>query len=306
MFAPPKREEEMKKRGRKNRGLYLRGRTWWMTYIGPDGKQHWESCHTKSKTESQALLEKRKVCVREDNLPEVKRVKPALFSELARDYEAWAKKQKGFLSKRIFMRKLVEAFGCLRVNRLTTKAVEQHQTRLLEQGLKPATVNRVLATLKHMVTKAVQWEMASEEVLKRVRCVKQLPEHNRRLRYLSKEEMARLIEKCEPHLRPIVITALNTGMRKGEILGLKWDQVDLKNGFILLDRTKSGERREIPINQTLRDTLEALPRHITGPYVFWQGKDGRRYGDVKKSFRSALKRANIRDFHFHDTRHCFA
>jgi integrase len=105
---------------------------------------------------------------------------------------------------------------------------------------------------------------------------------------------------------PIVIAALNTGMRKGEALGLTWEQVDLKHGFILLDVTKSGERREIPINETLRDTLSGLPRHITGSYVFWQGKDGRRYGDVKKSFRSAVRRAGIKDFRFHDLRHTFA
>jgi integrase len=115
--------------------------------------------------------------------------------------------------------------------------------------------------------------------------------------------MARLIDECDPHLRPIVITAFNTGMRKGEILSLTWEQVDLRHGFLLLNVTKSGDRREIPINQTLRDTLMAIPRHITSPYVFWQGEDGRRYGDVKKSFRSALRRAGIKDFTFHDLRH---
>ena len=77
-----------------------------------------------------------------------------------------------------------------------------------------------------------------------------------------------MIEACDPHLRPIVITALNTGMRKGEILNLRWDQVDLKHGFILLEVTKNGERREIPINETLRQTLEALPRHIKVPMFF--------------------------------------
>lgn len=81
-----------------------------------------------------------------------------------------------------------------------------------------------------------------------MRKVKQLRENNRRLRYLSWEEAQTLIAKCDSHLKPIVMTALNTGMRKGEILGLTWDQVDLRNGLILLDDTKNGERREIPIN----------------------------------------------------------
>ena len=70
-----------------------------------------------------------------------------------------------------------------------------------------------------------------EEALKKVRKVKQIPENNKRLRFLSSEECQALIEACDSHLRPIVITALNTGMRKGEILDLRWDQVDLKHGF---------------------------------------------------------------------------
>jgi integrase len=74
----------------------------------------------------------------------------------------------------------------------------------------------------------------------------------------------------------------------------------------LLDVTKNGERREIPINNVLREALTSLPRHLTTPYVFWQGDEGIRYLDVKKSFASALKRAGIRDFHFHDLRHTFA
>jgi integrase len=95
-------------------------------------------------------------------------------------------------------------------------------------------------------------------------------------------------------------------MRKGEILNLRWDQVDLKHGFILLEVTKNGERREIPINETLRQNLETQPRHIKSSYVFWYGEVGRPYGEVTKSFNSAVRRAGIKDFTFHDLRHTFA
>src|SRR4030042_5265153 len=121
--------------------------------------------------------------------------------------------------------------------------------------LKPATVNKHISILKAMIKKAVDWNMVEEETLKRARRVKLLTENNKRLRYLSKEECQSLINACDQHLRPAVITALNTGARKEEILSLKWDNVDLKHGFILLDRTKTGDRREIPINDTLRVTF---------------------------------------------------
>ncbi len=295
----------MKNRFKKSKGVYLRGKMWWMTYLGLDGKQHWESCHTKSKTEAIALLEQRKVDTRKGELPEVKRIKPTLFRDLAKEYELWAEKQKGFKSKQGFIKKLLARFANINLLQLRTKAIDRYQSDLLKEGLKPSSTNRIMAALKHMITKAVEWEMATEETLRRVRKVKQLHENNRRLRFLSKEEIAILLDTCDDHLRPVVLMALNTGMRKGEILGLTWDQVDLKHGFILLTDTKNGERREIPINQTLHATLVALPRHIIGPYVFWQG-EGKAYKDVKSSFRSACRRAGIKDFRFHDLRHTFA
>lgn len=148
--------------------------------------------------------------------------------------------------------------------------------------------------------------MLTEETLKRVRQVKLLEENNKRLRYLSTEECQNLISHCRGNTRGIVITALNTGMRKGEIIGLKWEPVDLKHGFILLEKTKNGERREIPINDTLRGVLQGISRRLDVPYVFFDATAGKRYKDIKRSFNTALRKAGIRDFHFHDLRHTFA
>lgn len=157
-----------------------------------------------------------------------------------------------------------------------------------------------------MFTKSVEWDLVETEILKRVRRVKLLQENNRRLRFLSKDECMALVGACNPHLRQIVVTALNTGCRKEEILSLQWSQhIDLQHGFILLDVTKNGDRREIPINQTLREVLGSIPRRIDSPYVFVNG-EGKRYQDVKRSFHSACRKAGIKDFHFHDLRHCFA
>jgi integrase len=120
-----------------------------------------------------------------------------------------------------------------------------------------------------MFTKAVDWEMVESDALKRIHKVKLLRDDSRRLRYLSQGECQELVSNCKPHLKPIVVTALNTGMRKGEILGLMWDNADLQHGFILLDMTKNGERREIPINDTLRTTLKGLLRRVDVLYVFY-------------------------------------
>jgi len=103
-----------------------------------------------------------------------------------------------------------------------------------------------------------------------------------------------------------VIVALNAGMRKAEVLLLKWDNVDLKHGFILLEITKNGERREIPINDTVREALRSITRRLDVPYVFYDPKTGKPYQDIKRSFASACRRAGIKDFRFHDLRHTFA
>src|SRR5665647_1140084 len=104
--------------------------------------------------------------------------------------------------------------------------------------------------------------MLPEDKAKRLRQVKTLKEDNHRLRYLSFDECTKLINSCDKHLKPIVIFALNTGCRRGEILGLTWDRVDLQHGLVLLDKTKNGKRREIPINATVQKTLKGIVRRL--------------------------------------------
>jgi integrase len=295
------------------RGIFKRGGVWWIRYAGLDGRIARESSRSERFRDAEALLIRRRQEIKEGKLPEVRRIGNHVFNELAEAYVKWAERQRSFKSKKLFIDQLKARFGNLPLRRFNSMALEQFQTERLERGNKPATVNRLLATIKHMFTKAVEWDMVEEETLKRVRKVKLLEENNRRLRYLSQEECQGLIRECDGHLRPIVICALNTGMRRGEILNLTWDNLDLQNGFILLDQTKNGERREIPINATLREILEELfrgtkerPRRIDVPWVFYDPSSGKPYQSVKRSFASACRRAKIKDFTFHDLRHTFA
>lgn len=296
----------------KMRGIYKRGHVYWIRYAGLDGKIVCESSRqgdlpgTKLQ-DAQNLLHQRKADIAKGKQPEIqKKIPNMLFKDLSVNYLQWAERQRGFEKKRAFVRQLVERFGNVPLRHLNTMAVEQYQTERLQKGNKPATVNRLTAVLKHMVHKAVDWELVEENALKKVRQAKQLEVNNRRLRYLSREECQALLNTCDGHLRPIVTFALNTGCRKGEILNLTWDNVDLRHGFILLERTKNGERREVPINSTLRATLESLPRRIDGGHVFYDPRTGKAYQDIKRSFNTALRKVGIKDFTFHDLRHTFA
>ena len=288
---------------RRPKGAYKRGNVWWVAYTLPDGRTVRESAKTSNLKEAEYLLLKRKGEVLEGRYP-TRPTRNYTFQELAIEYLEWAKRQKTYKDKVYHVRHFLERFGNLPLRAFTTMLLETWQSEML-QKVSPARTNRLQSTLKHAFTKAVEWEMTGEETLKAVRRAKLLPINNRRLRYLPSEECQALINACASHLRPIIITALNTGMRKGEILGLKWNQVDLKHGFILLDKTKNGERRELPINATLKAVFESIPHGPESEYVF-TNRNGNPYRLVRDSFEMACKRAGIHDFHFHDLRHCFA
>lgn len=289
------------------KGIYKRGNVYWIRYAGLDGKTVYESSGNSRFKDAEALLIQRKQSIKEGKQPEIRKISNYTFKELSEKYQSWINgRQKSARTKGYLIKQLLERFGNLPLRRFNTVIVEQLQTDLITRGLKNSSCNKVLNILKHMFTKAVEWEMVESETLKRVRKVKLLRDTGKRLRYLSKEECQALISACDSHLRPIVVTALNTGMRRGEILSLKWDNVDLRHGFILLADTKNGERREIPINGTQKATFQSLTRRLDIPHVFYDSNTGIPYKEVKHSFKTALKRVGIHDFHFHDLRHTFA
>jgi len=141
------------------------------------------------------------------------------------------------------------------------------------------------------------------------RGVKRLKGETRRVRYLMPDQIQELLSNCDGLLRgllkPLVTVALHTGARKGELQSLQWPQVDFELGFIYLLDTKNGERRDIPMNETVRTTLMEMER--MSEFVF-PNRNGVRIDNaqVQISFCKALKKSGISDFHFHDLRHTFA
>ena len=235
------------------------------------------------------------------------KIEDITFSELSSKYlEYIPGRLRSYPSQKVLINKLVKVFGNIKLNAIDIVSIEKMQSNIIADDLSAAYANRLTAAVKRMFTKAYEWELISEDVLKRIRKVKLLKGEVKRLRYLSSNEIETLISACGKEIKPIVITALNTGMRKSEILHLTWDRVDLKNRIILLDKTKNGERREIPINQTLLNTLSDIVRNIKTDYVFYNPETLKPYCDIKKSFTGALRKAHIIDFHFHDLRHTFA
>jgi integrase len=200
-----------------------------------------------------------------------------------------------------------KAFGKYNLGDFTVEAAETYMSRRIAEGRNTCHHKPCDSVLKHMLGKAVLWEKVSEEKIKKVLKVKLLEEHNIRTRFLSKEECRLLLETCPAYLKPIVQTALSTGMRKDEILSLTLDKVDFIHNQIVLVWTKNGENRHIPINGALRSVFEGLAAtNVDGHRYVFHDQHGQRYQDVKRGFPRACKRAGITNLTFHDLRHTFA
>jgi integrase len=233
------------------------------------------------------------------------------FNALADRYEENYGSQKSFKGfKRHVVRDLRGVFGEKRLSEITYFDLETYRNDRKATPTKAgktrtdASVNRDMAIFGHILGKAVEWGLLQASPFKKGKRL-MFKENNQRLRFLTENEIHNLLDACTSHLRPIVEVALLTGMRRGELLSLKWEQI--RNGFIYLTETKSGKARQIPINDRLSEVFREVRRgnRLKSPYVFCDSQ-GRRFYEVKHSFTSACRRAGVEDFRFHDLRHTFA
>ncbi len=132
---------------------------------------------------------------------------------------------------------------------------------------------------------------------------------NERDRWLTKDEEIELLENCPQWLSEIVVFALNTGLRKDELLSLEWYRVDLKRKTILIKKTKNGKPKTLPLNRIALDVLEqrSKVRTIKNELVFFNSKGTKINGyTLSRTFKNITEEAGIKDFRFHDLRHTFA
>lgn len=178
------------------------------------------------------------------------------------------------------------------------RRVEPVKNSKLERPISSATANRELALLKTLFSKAVEWGRLEANPAARVKHLKEPPA---RETILAEDQARRLVDAAAPEYRPIFVVALGTAMRRGEILSLKWADLDLVRGIITVANSKSGRSRRIPMSGEVAAALGALPRR--GEYVFWNPETRTRLKDVKKPWAAACKAAGISGVRFHDCRH---
>ena len=295
---------------------------YWVVYRLPDGKQRAEYIGI-SLDDAKDIDAERRSQKAKGGLPYKSRI---TFEELKEWYVS-LEKIKVLASYRqvcIGLRRFCSGYGASQVNQLKAVDLENLQMKRKAEGLADSTIDDEIGHVRTMVIKAFDNDIVGGEPLKAFKRTKKLLKRNSnaRDRVLSPDEYQRLYDAAAAHLKPIIATGYYTGMRRGEILGLTWDQVDMGEGFIHLaaEETKDGEARDIPICEDLKKILRRLPRALHLPNVFLftrklKTRDEviqRPVKDIQRAMHEACKEAGIvwgknvkGGFIFHDLRHTF-
>ena len=269
-----------------------------------------QSTGTSDKRLAEAILGKVKVKIIEGRFFDTLEEKERTFAEMMGKYTkevAIKKSPRSLLRDESCLRRLLPYFGDRTLAEMTPKLISSYKVKRHEQGAAPATLNKELGLMKTAFNVAIrEWEWCRDNPVRRVAMERV---NNARVRYLNDEEFDRVLGKCPDWLRPIVLTARYTGMRRENVVSLRWDQVDLFRKVILLDQTKNGDRLGIPLCERAAEVFKVLARvrHIRSKYVF-TGSEGQPYegAAVSMAFIRACRTAGIENFRFHDLRHTFA
>jgi integrase len=291
-------------------GLYKRkdSQFYWMTFK-INGKKVNESTKTKNKKLAEKIHAKRLTEIEEGRwFPN--EAKRRTFEELKdrymKEHSSVHKSQSSCDRDVCSFKRLSEFFEGMVLADITPSRISEYKSMRQCKGVKVATVSKELELLRNALNLAVrEWEWLERNPFERVRIEKP---NNRIERWISPEEEKRLLDASPVWLREIIVFALNTGMRQGEILSLKWPHVDLSRCTITLLKTKNKEKRTIPINQTVLELLRAKGRvrHISGDVFTSQAGTMILARNLLRAFYLARKKAGLEDVRFHDLRHTFA
>ena len=267
-----------------------------------------------TKQEARDFLAKMRLAAREGKIEELLNPKPAgdAFSAYARallDSAEWKQKRSASRNE-ISLKHLSRTFKNMQLSEISPGLVRRYITERGKDDMSPATINRELSLLKSILYAAEYDGLIASNPI-RGRRVKKLEENNSREKAilamnLTDDDLRRLVDSAAPHLKPILSLAIITGMRKSEILKMKWKDVDLRLGTIRVpvENSKTKRERFIPIDANLAVELDSIQRK--GDYIFLNPGTGKNIMEIKRAFKTALKAAGIEDLHFHDLRHLAA
>jgi integrase len=291
-----------KGRKRAAMGVYRRKSTWWISYHDQYRRRVQESSHSSIRRDAERLHALRKSEVLRGVYRQPVQISLKDFAERYMEYAKTNKRS--WLRDEQLLKPLKEYLNPeSQLADITPPEIEGYKVHR-RRKVSGATVNRELALLKHMFNLAIDWDMYTGS--NPLRKVKYFQEINTGFRVLKPDEETRLLRNATPAIQDIVLYALNTGSRIGEIFSLRWQDVDLDQGMINSFSHKTQKIRIVPINAEVRRILEFWKLGRKNEYVFYNQKTGERFVDLDAGLELACKKAEIEGVTWHTLRHTFA
>lgn len=292
---------------RKGDGIYVRGKTWWLDFVHFGNRHVVRLGKNISRTVARELasVERAKILKGEAGIGTRKR-RDISFDKAKEEFLTWARANKKPGTAEFYgycMQSLSRSFAGKNLGEIHPFLIEKHKQMRIAEGHRVA-VNRELAALSALFNRCKEWKKFEGQ--SPVRSVKKLDEPLSRVRYLSEQEEAALVNECDEPLRTIVLLGIYAGLRiSAEALTLKKDNVNLSRRLLTIEAaySKNGETQTIPIHSKLVEPLRAAMKRSRGEYVF----EGRQKKDsIRTAFENACERANLRGVTPHTLRHTFA
>ena len=281
--------------------IYKRGRVYWIKYYR-NGKPYRESTKSTKEADAKRLLKKREGEISQGKLPGIyfDRVR---FDELAedflRDYRINGKRS--LVRAERSVGHLKKYFEGMRVSQIGSTRINAYVEDRLNEGAANATINRELSALKRMLNLGAR---QTPPKVDRVPYIPMLQENNTRKGFFEHGEYLALKDALPDYLKPVVTFGYKFGWRHGEVLGLTWDRVDLRNGIVRIEtgETKNNEARTVYLDDELKEIFRGLliKRRLDIPYVFL--RDGEPIKGFRKAWLKACSDTGIKGKIFHDLR----
>lgn len=310
------------------RDTRTRGRpSWCIKYKGLDGRWHRERTEAQTKDQAQRLLSSRLselAEAKEKGLQSIEQRRPVTFEKFV-DVEYMpamappARRKSTHDRDKLLFKNVKDTFGSLILGAISTAEIEKYfAKRKVSKTCRgtppsPAQMNRERQFMSSVLGMAKRWGLVDRNVVEDVR---KLREDNAKDRVLSDEEVQSILEKSPEFMRPIIKVAVNTGMRLGEIVGLKWSEVDRRDGEAVLgglirigSESKGHRVRHVPINADVKAALAGQKPVATEggfvPFVFVSPRttEGYLVTSVSLAFAAAAERARVEGVTFHTLRH---
>lgn len=316
-------ETDQRGRVRWSRGPDSGKGTWFLDYKDPSGKRRRDATNATTKTEALGLLRAKQsdnVKAKILGIPSTDAVSITLERFLEDQYLPHVqatRRPSTYDNYQDYANDVIPRLGKVAIRSIRRVDVQKYMEDLVRTGKTPrkkplskATINRRIAFLRSALYEALRRELVDRNPCTRI---KLLYEENTRTRVMTEKEEEKIHEQAPEWLRPILKVATLAGLRQGEILALRWEDVDRERGLIFVShQSKNHKRREVPLLKELEAVLETLSPFVgpdgASPHLFTDPLTSKPFQthDVVNHFKAATRRARIRDLRFHDLRRTFA